>query len=149
MSSACGDFVPHNPYQVRTQILYRGEAGPPWGTSVTQTPSFCGVQKILILYYGRMASIRTQPAPTGTTTGSNPRGGEASLILTLQGSKLVRKENKQALDRAALRIIRWMCGVQRFDRHPDSELESLGSADEICVSYGHALRNDVVDWVEG
>ena len=39
----------------------------------------------------------------------------------------VRKENVVALQRAEMRMVRWMCGVKLKDRLPSKELrESLG-----------------------
>ena len=47
----------------------------------------------------------------------------------LHGSETwpVRKENVGALQRAEMRIVRWMCGVKLKDRLPSKELrERLG-----------------------
>jgi len=54
----------------------------------------------------------------------------------LHGSETwpVRKENKVALQRAELRMVRWMCGVKLQDRVPSNELRGrLELEDIICV----------------
>ena len=47
----------------------------------------------------------------------------------LHGSETwpVRKENVVALQRAEMRMVRWMCGVKLKDRLPSKELEVEGS----------------------
>ena len=46
----------------------------------------------------------------------------------------VRKENKVALQRAEMRMVRWMCGVKLQDRVPSKELRArLGLDDIISV----------------
>ena len=46
----------------------------------------------------------------------------------------VRKENEVALQRAELKIVRWMCDVKIKDKVPSKELrESLGIDDIILV----------------
>jgi len=66
----------------------------------------------------------------------------------------VRKENVVALQRAEMRMVRWMCGVKLKDRLPTKELrERLGTADIALVLqqnrlrwYGHVLRKEDDDW---
>ena len=67
----------------------------------------------------------------------------------LHGSETwpVRKENEVALQRAEIRIVRWMCGVKVIERVPCKELtERLGLGDITSVQqqnrlhwYGHLL----------
>jgi len=70
----------------------------------------------------------------------------------------VRKENKVALQRAEMRMVRWMCNVKVKDRVPSKELtERLGiGTDDIKLIlqqnrlrwYGHVLRKQDTDWVK-
>ena len=61
-----------------------------------------------------------------------------------------------ALQRAEMRMVRWMCGVKLKDRLPSKEpRDSLGIDDTALVlqqnnlrSYGHVLRKDDDDWVK-
>jgi len=76
----------------------------------------------------------------------------------LHGSETwpVRKENVVALQRAEMRIIRWMCGIKLKDRFPSKELrERLGIDDVALVLrqyklrwYGHVLQKEDDDWVK-
>ena len=76
----------------------------------------------------------------------------------LQGSETwpIRKENGVALQRAEMRMVRWMCNVKVKDRVPSKELkERLGKDDIILIlqqnrlrSYGHVLRKEDTDWVK-
>jgi len=76
----------------------------------------------------------------------------------LHGSETwpVRKENDVALQRAEMRMVRWMCNVKEKDRVPSKELrERLGKDDIILIlqqnrlqSYGHVLRKEDIDWVK-
>ena len=76
----------------------------------------------------------------------------------LHGSEtwLVRKENEVALQRAEMRMVRWMCNVKVKDRVPSKELkERLGIDDIILILqqnrfqwYGHMLRKEDSDWVK-
>jgi len=60
----------------------------------------------------------------------------------------VRKENEVALQRAEMRMLRWMCNVKVKDRVPSKELrERLRIDDTILILqqnrllwYGHVLR---------
>jgi len=81
----------------------------------------------------------------------------------LHGSETwpVRKENVVALQRAEMRMLRWMCGIKLKDRLPSKELrETLGIDDVALVLqqkrlcwYGHVLRKDDEEmygvWSEG
>jgi len=70
----------------------------------------------------------------------------------LHGSETwpVRKENEVALQRAEMRMVRWMCDVKVKDKVPSEELrERLGIDDIILVLqqnslqwYGHALQKE-------
>ena len=68
----------------------------------------------------------------------------------------VRKENVVALQRAEMRMVRWMCGIKLNDRFPSKELrERLGMDDMALVLqqnrlhwYGHVLRKEDDDWVK-
>jgi len=68
----------------------------------------------------------------------------------------VRKEIQVALQKAEMRMVRWMCGVKLQDRVPSKELRgTLGLDDIISVLqqnrllwYGHVLRKEDNDWVK-
>jgi len=76
----------------------------------------------------------------------------------LHGSETwpVRKENEVALQRAEMRMVRWMCNVKVKDRVTSKELrERLGIDDIILILqqnwlrwYGHVLRKEDTDWVK-
>ena len=76
----------------------------------------------------------------------------------LHGSETwpIRKENVVALQRAEMRMVRWMCGVKRKDRLPSKELRERLGVDDIALVlqqnrlrwYGHVLRKDDDDWVK-
>jgi len=76
----------------------------------------------------------------------------------LRGSEtwLVRKENEVALQRADMRMVRWMCNVKVKDKVPSQELrDGLGIDDIILVLqqyrlqwYGHVLLKEDIDWVK-
>ena len=76
----------------------------------------------------------------------------------LHGSETwpVRKENVVALQRAEMRMVRWMCGVELKDRLPSKELRERLGVDDIALVlqqnrlrwYGHVLRKDDDDWVK-
>jgi len=70
----------------------------------------------------------------------------------LHGSETwpVRKENVVALQRAEMRMVRWMCSVEQKDRLPSKELRERLGVDDIALIlqqnrlrwYGHVLRKD-------
>jgi len=68
----------------------------------------------------------------------------------------VRKENVVALQRAEMRMVRWMCGVKLKDRLPSKELRERLGIDDIALVlqqdtlrwYGHVLRKDDDDRVK-
>jgi len=76
----------------------------------------------------------------------------------LHGSETwpVRKENEVALQRAEMRMVRWMCGMRLQDRIPSKGLrERLGL--DLLMSilqrnrlrwYGHVLRKEYNDWMK-
>ena len=76
----------------------------------------------------------------------------------LHGSETwpVRKENVVALQRAEMRMVRWMCGIKSKDRLPSKELRERLDIDDIALVlqqnrlrwYGHVLRKDDDDWVK-
>jgi len=76
----------------------------------------------------------------------------------LHGSETwpVRKENEVVLQRAEIRMVRWMCNVKVKDRVPSKELrERLGIDDIILILqqnrlrwYAHMLRKEDTDWVK-
>jgi len=76
----------------------------------------------------------------------------------LHGSETwpVRKENVVALQRAEMRMVRWMCGVKLKDRLPSKELRERLGVDDIALVlqhnrlrwYGHVLRKDDDDCVK-
>ena len=53
----------------------------------------------------------------------------------LHGSETwpVRKENVVALQRAEMRMVRWMCGVKLKDRLPSKELREIVGVDDIAL----------------
>ena len=76
----------------------------------------------------------------------------------LHGSETwpIRKENEVALQRAEIRMVRWMCGIKLQDRVPSKGLRGrLGLDDIISVLqqnrlrwYGHVLQKEDNDWVK-
>jgi len=68
----------------------------------------------------------------------------------------VRKENEVTLQRAEMRMVRWMCNVKVRDRVPSKEFkERLGIDDIISILqqnrlrwYGHVLQKEDTDWVK-
>ena len=72
----------------------------------------------------------------------------------LHGSETwpVRKENVVALQRAEMRMVRWMCGIKLKDRLPSKELrDRLGIDENIGIAAKQAalvLRKDDDDWVK-
>jgi len=76
----------------------------------------------------------------------------------LHGSETwpVRKENEVVLQRAEMRMVRWMHNDKVKGRVPSKELrERLGIGDIILILqqnrlrwYGHVLRKEDTDWVE-
>jgi len=70
-------------------------------------------------------------------------------ISVLHGSETwsVRKENVVSLQRAEMRMVRWMCGVKLKDRLPCKELRERLGIDDIALVlqqnklrwYGHVL----------
>ena len=76
----------------------------------------------------------------------------------LHGSETwpVKKENVVTLQRAEMRMVRWMCGVKLKDRLPSKELRERRGVDDIALIlqqnrlrwYGHVLRKDDDDWVK-
>jgi len=76
----------------------------------------------------------------------------------LHGSETwpVRKENVVALQRAEMRMVRWMCGVKLKHRLPSKELRVRLGVDDIALIlqqnrlrwYGHVLRKDDDNWVK-
>jgi len=76
----------------------------------------------------------------------------------LHGSETwpVRKENVVALQRAEMRMVRWMCGSKLKDRLSSKELRERLGIDDIALVlqqnglrwYGHVLRKHDDDWVK-
>jgi len=68
----------------------------------------------------------------------------------------VRKENEVALQRAEMRMVRWMCNVKVKDRVPSKELRERLEIDDIILIlqqnklrwYGHVLQKEDTDWVK-
>jgi len=68
----------------------------------------------------------------------------------------VRKENVVALQRAEIRMVRWMCGVKLKDRLSSKELRERLGIDDIALVlqqnrlrwYGHVLQKDDDDLVK-
>jgi len=68
----------------------------------------------------------------------------------------VRKENEVALQRAEMRMVRWMCVVKLKDRFPSKELREKLGIDDIALVlqqnrlrwYGHVLQKEDYDWVK-
>jgi len=66
------------------------------------------------------------------------------------------KENEVALQRAEMRMVRWMCNVKVNDRVPSKELREILGIDDIILIlqqnrlrwYGHVLRKEDTDWVK-
>jgi len=76
----------------------------------------------------------------------------------LHGSETwpVTKENVVAIQRAEMRMVRWMCGIKLKDRLPSKELRERVGIDDIALVlqqnrlrwYGHVLRKEDDDWVK-
>jgi len=76
----------------------------------------------------------------------------------LHGSETlpVRKENEVALQRAEMRVVRWMCDVKVKDRFPSKELRERLGIDDIALvlqqnrlrCYGHMLQKEDDNWVK-
>jgi len=76
----------------------------------------------------------------------------------LHGSETwpVRKENEVALQRAEMRMVRWMCNVKVKNRVPSKELRERPGIDDIILIlqqnklrwYGHVLQKEDTDWVK-
>ena len=72
----------------------------------------------------------------------------------LHGSETwpVRKENVVALQRAEMRMVRWMCGVKLKDRFPSKQLRKRLGIDDITLVlqqnrlqlYGNVLQKKMV-----
>ena len=68
----------------------------------------------------------------------------------------VKKENVVVLQRAEIRMVRWVCGVKLKDRLPSKELRERLGVDDIALVlqqnrlhwYGHVLRKDDDDWAK-
>jgi len=68
----------------------------------------------------------------------------------------VREENVMALQRAEMRMVRWMCGIKLKDRFTSKELRERLGIDDIALVlqqnrlrwYGHVLRKEDDDWVK-
>jgi len=67
----------------------------------------------------------------------------------------VIKENEVALQRADMRMVRWMCGIKLQDRVPSKGLRERLGLDDISVLhqnrlqwYGHVLQKEDNDWVK-
>ena len=80
-----------------------------------------------------------------------------SSMLHVSETWPVRKENVVALQRAEMRMVRWVCGVKLKDRLPSKELRKRLGIDDIALVlqqnrlrwYGHVLRkDDDDDWVK-
>jgi len=76
----------------------------------------------------------------------------------LHGSETwpVRKENEVALQRAEMRMVRWMRNVKVKDRVPSKVLRERLGIDDIILRlqqnrlrwYGNVLQNEDTDWVK-
>jgi len=79
-----------------------------------------------------------------------------SSVLDRSETSPVRKENEVALQRAEMRMVRWMYNVMVEDRVPSKELrERLGIDDIILILqqnglqwYVHVLQKEDTDWVK-
>ena len=78
-----------------------------------------------------------------------------SIMLHGSDTWPIRKENVVALQRAEMRMVKWMCGIKLKDRFPSKELRERLGIDNIALVlqqnrlrwYGHVLRKDD-DWVK-
>jgi len=69
---------------------------------------------------------------------------------------LVRKENEVAIQRAEMRMVKWICNVKVKDRVPSKELRKRLRIDDIILIlqqnrlrwHGHVLRKEDSDWVK-
>ena len=84
-------------------------------------------------------------------TVSKHRRHIVTLLLIIVAQSLV-----VALQRAEMRMVRWMCGVKLKDRLASKELRERLGIDDIALVlqqnrllwYGHVLRKDDDDWVK-
>jgi len=103
---------------------------------------------------------RLVPLLAGRDVSLIVRGGLYSgcvrgSVLHGSGTWPVGREDVVALQRAEMRMVRWMCGVKLKDRLPGGGLrERLGVGGMALVLqqnrlrwYGHVLRKDDEDWV--
>jgi len=94
----------------------------------------------------------------GRGVGSNSIQCASVRSSMLHGSETwpVRKENEVVLQRAQMRMVRWVCNVKAKDRVPSKELrEWLGIDDIVLILqqnrlrwYGHVLRKEDTDFVK-
>ena len=76
----------------------------------------------------------------------------------LHGSETwpVRKENEVKLQRAEMRMVRWVCNVKAEDRVPSKELRKRLGIDDVILTlqqnrlrwYGDVLRKEDTDWMK-
>ena len=84
-------------------------------------------------------------------TVSKHRRHIVALLLIIVAQSLV-----VALQRAEMRMVRWMCGVKLKDRLASKELRERLGIDDIALVlqqnrlrwYGHVLRKEDYDWVK-
>ena len=77
-------------------------------------------------------------------------------MLPYSETRPVRKENAVALQRAEMRMVRWMCGIKVKDRFPSKKLRERLGIDDITLVlqrnrlqwYGHVLWKEDDDWVK-
>ena len=96
-----------------------------------------------------MTSHPSHPPRSAPATGQTDVMEETDV---LHGSETwpVSTENVVALQRAEMRMVRWMCGVKLKDRLPSKELRERLGIDDIALVlqqnrlrwYGHVLRKD-------
>ena len=69
----------------------------------------------------------------------------------LHGSETwpVRKEKVVALQRAEMRMVRWMCGVKLKDRLPSKELRERLGVDDIAENLGRVKKIFLTLWKRG
>jgi len=74
----------------------------------------------------------------------------------LNGSSSSSSSNEVALQRAEMRMVRWMCGVKLQDRVPSKGLRETLTLDDIIsvpqqnslIWHGHVLRKEDNDWLK-
>ena len=150
-------FVCHRPtdQQACDRVSKRRRDPTHWLDPVTQRPLAENVMSMDVWIFSRqLVPLLTNKDISFITRGRLYSSCVRSSMLHGSETWPVRKENVVALQRAEMRMVRWMCGVKLKDRLPSKELRQRLGVDDIALIlqqnrlrwYGHVLRKDD-DWV--